>query len=97
MESKYLADLNKQEGEIKQSILKITQNIEQIKKVLDSRDVNLLSRYKSRNAELKRFPHTIVFSLPTFSSPKINTKQLFEQFGILFNTTEKKRFILRRS
>lgn len=63
--------------------------MEKIKKILDSDDVNLLSEYQSSNAEFKKFSHEIVFSLPTFSSQKIDTKQLFQQFGTLSNTTEK--------
>lgn len=89
IEIKRLDILKKQEGEIKQGTLKITETIEEIKKTLDSNDVNLLSKYKSLNEELKSFPHKIVFSLPAFSSQKIDTKQLFQQFGTLSDTTEK--------
>lgn len=54
-ESKHITVLKKQEDKINHSISEITQNIGVHKKILDSNDVCLLSKYKSRNAEFRRF------------------------------------------
>lgn len=82
-ESENLAVLKKQEDEIKHSISEITHCISELKKLLDSNDACLLSKYKSRNADFRRVPPKFVFPLPQFSHRKIDTDQLFRQFGSL--------------
>lgn len=72
MESEHLSVLKKQEDEIKQSVLEITQSICKMKKILDSNDVYLLSEYKSRNVEYRK----LIVYLPTFTSRRINTETL---------------------
>lgn len=91
-ESENLAVIKKQEDKINKSLSEITHRINELKKLLDSNDTNLLSTYKSRNAEFRRLPPKLVITFPHFSSQRIDTDQLFQQFGSLTAlsiTTEK--------
>lgn len=88
MESKYLANLKKQENEIINSISEIEFIIDHLKKILESNDVHSAFEYKSRNDEFRRLPPISKEFLPSFSPYKINTEQLTKQFGSLTSVDE---------
>lgn len=82
-DSNYQACLGKQEAEITRTISEITQNVADLKKILDSNDVPLLLRYTSKNAEFKELPPKITVTLPKFTPREINSERIIELFGSL--------------
>ncbi|XP_056005850.1 E3 ubiquitin-protein ligase TRIM71-like [Ostrea edulis] len=83
MKTKHLAALDKNTDEITHSITELKQIILNLKAILESNDVSLISTYKSRNAEFRRLPPKVQVTLPSLSAQKINTEQLREMFGSL--------------
>lgn len=92
-ENEHLACLKEQEVAINHNISEITQIVVELKKLLNSNDGCLISKYKSRNAEFRKLPPELIISLPSFTSQKIVTEQLFQQFGSLsaFSVKTKER------
>ncbi|XP_052680287.1 uncharacterized protein LOC128161081 [Crassostrea angulata] len=83
MDTKHHAMLTKHKNEITHSLSEIKQSIADLKKLLNSNDVNLISAYKSRNAEFRRLPPKLTILLPSFTPQDINRKQLNQQFSPL--------------
>lgn len=93
MKTKHLAVLNQQEDKIANSVSEITKSIANLKKLLVSKDVCLVSENNSKNAQFRKLPPKLIVSLPKFTSLEIKRDQLTEQFGSLseISFTEEER------
>eukprot|EP00105_Crassostrea_gigas_P009241 XP_011424107.2 PREDICTED: E3 ubiquitin-protein ligase Trim36-like [Crassostrea gigas] len=78
-----LIDLNEQAENIKCSLSEITQIVSDVKKLLNSNDVSLISSYKSNFAKFERCFLKRQVTFPCLSSQKINKQQIYQQFGSL--------------
>ncbi|XP_048755783.2 E3 ubiquitin-protein ligase Midline-1-like [Ostrea edulis] len=83
IKTKHLSLLDKHADEITHRMTEINQVILEMKNILDTNDISLTSTYKSRNNEFNKLPPTIKVTLPSLSTPAINTETLNEMFGSL--------------
>lgn len=83
MNSKYLTILHKQEAEIELNILENKRCMANLKKLLDSNDISLVSAYKSGYAEFRKLPPKVKVIFPQFTSYKMNRDWIYQQFGSL--------------
>ena len=81
MDSKQKIALYKQENAINHTITEIKQVIQDLKSLLDTCDVSLVSKYQSRIGEFRKLPPKLKISLPHFNPLKINREQILKQFG----------------
>ncbi|XP_048748913.2 uncharacterized protein LOC125661075 [Ostrea edulis] len=81
--TKHISVLDKHTDEITHRMTEINQVILEMKNILDTNDISLTSTYKSRNDEFNKLPPTIKVTLPSLSTPTINTEKLNEMFGSL--------------
>ncbi|XP_078321301.1 uncharacterized protein LOC144621590 [Crassostrea virginica] len=83
MNAQHLSAIEKQEGETNKALHEIKQVIQELKSLLDTSDVGLVSKYRSRIAEFRKLPHKLKISLPNFLPQKINREELLKQIGSL--------------
>lgn len=83
IKNKTLDVLNKREEENTQTIFEIKQSITDLNKLMDSKDISLVSAFKSKNEEFKKMLKRITVSLPSFHPQKINKEHIKQQFGSL--------------
>ena len=83
MDAQHIAALDRQEDAINRTIPKITQVILDMKRLLDTRDVCLVSGYTSRTEEFRSLPAQFQVTLSTFTPQEINREQIHQQIGSL--------------
>ncbi|XP_078331352.1 uncharacterized protein LOC144625135 [Crassostrea virginica] len=83
MAAQHIAAIDQQEDAINHTIPEITQVILDLKRLLDSSDVYLVSEYTSRTEEFRNLPAQFQVTLPTFTPQKINREQIHQQIGSL--------------
>ena len=83
MDVQHLAAIAKQEEAINCTIKELSKTILVLKEILDSKDICVVSKYKSRNGEFRKLPPKLKVSLPNFKSQMVNREKILEQFGSL--------------
>ncbi|XP_078323018.1 uncharacterized protein LOC111130443 [Crassostrea virginica] len=83
MDAQHIAAIDQQEDAINHTIPEITQTILDLKRLLDSSDVCLVSEYTSRTEEFRSLPAQFQVALPTFTPERINREQIHQQIGSL--------------
>ena len=83
MDAKHIAAIDQQEVAINHTIPEITQAILDLKRLLDTSDVCLVSEYTSRTEEFRSLPAQFQVTLPTFTPKEINREQIHQQIGSL--------------
>ncbi|XP_048754100.2 uncharacterized protein LOC125665492 [Ostrea edulis] len=98
MKTKHRAALDKNTDEITQRITELKEVIEDLKKMLNTKDVSLTSTYKSRNGEFRQLPPKVRVTLPSFSPSKLKKDQLNKMVGSVSSlsiTTEKHGYTMK--
>nr|XP_022333218.1 uncharacterized protein LOC111130433 [Crassostrea virginica] len=85
MDAQHIAAIDQQEVAINHTITEITQAILDLKELLDTSDVCLVSEYTSRTEEFwnLQMPAQFQVTLPTFTPQEINREQIHQQIGSL--------------
>nr|XP_022327045.1 uncharacterized protein LOC111126590 [Crassostrea virginica] len=83
MDAQHIAAIDRQEVAINHTIPEITQAILDLKRLLDTSDVCLVSKYTSRTEEFRNLPAQFQVTLPTFTPQEINREQIHQQIGSL--------------
>ncbi|XP_078331358.1 uncharacterized protein LOC144625140 [Crassostrea virginica] len=81
MDAQHIAAIDQQEDAINHTIPEITQVIQDLKRLLDTSDVCLVSEYTSRTAEFRSMPAQFQVTLPTFTPQEIHREQIHQQIG----------------
>ncbi|XP_056009673.1 tripartite motif-containing protein 3-like [Ostrea edulis] len=90
MKNKHMAALDKNTDEITQRITELRKIIEDLKKILNTKDVSLTSTYKSRNGEFRQLPPKVQLTLPSLSPSKINKEKLNKMVGSVSSLSKTK-------
>ncbi|XP_078318420.1 uncharacterized protein LOC111120431 [Crassostrea virginica] len=83
MDAQHIAVIDRQEEAINHTILEITLGILDLKRLLDTSDVCLVSEYTSRTEKFRSLPAQFQVTLPTFTPQEINREQIHQQIGSL--------------
>ncbi|XP_078341477.1 uncharacterized protein LOC144627700 [Crassostrea virginica] len=84
MDVQFVSAIDELKDAINHAIPEITQVILDLKRLLDTSDVSLVCKYKSRTEEFRDSPERFqVTSLPTFTPKEINREEIHQQIGSL--------------
>ncbi|XP_078311614.1 uncharacterized protein LOC144618792 [Crassostrea virginica] len=83
MDSKHKAALDKQEDAINNTIIEMKQVIKDLKSLLDTSHISIVSKYQSRIEEFRKTPKKLKISLPNFKPVKVNRDRMLKLFGSL--------------
>ncbi|XP_078331064.1 uncharacterized protein LOC144624917 [Crassostrea virginica] len=83
MDAQHKAAIDRQEDAIDCTIPEITQIILDLKRLLDTIDICLVSEYASRTEEFRNLPAQFQMTLPTFTPQEIHREQIHQQIGSL--------------
>ena len=83
MDAQHIAAIDRQEDAINHTITEITQAILDLKRLLDTSDVCLVSEYTSRTEEFRSLPAQFQVTLPTFTPQEINREHIHQQINSL--------------
>nr|XP_022299112.1 uncharacterized protein LOC111107941 [Crassostrea virginica] len=83
MDAQHIAAIDRQEVAINKTSTEIKKVILDLKKLLDTSDVCLVSEYTSRTKEFRSLPAQFQVTLPTFTPQEINREQIHQQIGSL--------------
>nr|XP_022296973.1 tripartite motif-containing protein 2-like [Crassostrea virginica] len=83
MDAQHIAAIDQQEDAINRTIPEITQVILDLKQLMDTRDVCLVSEYTSRTEEFRSLPAQFKVPLTSFTPQEINREQIHQQIGSL--------------
>ncbi|XP_078330982.1 uncharacterized protein LOC144624830 [Crassostrea virginica] len=83
MDALHITAINEQEVAINHTIPEIAQAILDLKRLLGTSDVCLVSEYISRTEEFSNLPAQFQVTLPTFTPQEINREQIHQQIGSL--------------
>ena len=87
MDAQHIAAIDRQEDAIKHIITESTQVILDLQRLLDSRDVCLVSEYTSKTEEFRSLPAQFQVTLPNFTPQEINREFIHQQIGFLSEVT----------
>ncbi|XP_078341285.1 uncharacterized protein LOC111109014 [Crassostrea virginica] len=84
MDAQHIAAIDELKDAINHAIPEIRQVILDLKRLLDTSDISLVCKYKSRTEEFRDSPERFqVNSLPTFTPKEINREEIHQQIGSL--------------
>ena len=82
-DAQHIAAIDKQKDAINQTIAEIKQINIDLKRLLDTNNVCLVSGYTSRIEDLRSLPAQFQVTLTTFTPQEINREQIHQQIGAL--------------
>ena len=83
METQHIAAIDRQEDAINNTISEISQVVLDLKRLLNTSDVCLVSEYISRTEEFRNLPEQFQVTLPNFTPWKIDRKDIYQKIGSL--------------
>nr|XP_022299104.1 uncharacterized protein LOC111107938 [Crassostrea virginica]XP_022299105.1 uncharacterized protein LOC111107938 [Crassostrea virginica]XP_022299107.1 uncharacterized protein LOC111107938 [Crassostrea virginica]XP_022299108.1 uncharacterized protein LOC111107938 [Crassostrea virginica] len=83
MDAQHKAAIDEQEDAINKTSTEIKKVIQDLKRLLDTSDVCLVSEYTSRTEEFRSLPFQFQVTLPTFTPQEINREKIHQQIGSL--------------